>query len=198
MGRGVVGSFLKTTTDYDKSLYGTSSNSQEAIVTQFGLEPVYHRCFDSLGRQRWCRTTSLLHKSCLKGYKDPLPHNRKGMLGNSLHIAKTMTLFLGLRDTFDNKVPCNQSSSSTTYSLWKDITMVVTIVAIWLEDWNTQGGEKSSHSKPAGPISRRRGIFARWWGFRRNGHNRSNRKAMGHEVQWLFYSKLEKRKSGPL
>ena len=104
------------------------------------------------------------------------------MLNNSLCIAKTMSLFLGLRDTFDDKVSCNQSFSPTIYSLWKDISMVVTIVAIRLEGGNTQGSEKPGHSGLAGPILGRRGILARRRGSRRSGHSRSNRRVMGHEV----------------
>ena len=121
MGRGAIGNLSKTTADHDEPPYGTIPNLQKAIATLFGLKPIYHRCFDSPGRWRWCRTTSLLHKSHLKGCRDPLPLSRKGMPGNSLCIAKTTSLFLGLRDTFDDKVSRNQSPSPTTYSLWKDI-----------------------------------------------------------------------------
>jgi len=52
------------------------------------------------------------------------------MPGNNLCIAKVASLFLGLRDTPDDKVPLNQSLSPATYPLWKDISVVVTIVII--------------------------------------------------------------------
>jgi len=100
------------------------------------------------------------------------------MLGNSLCIAKTTSLFLGLRDTFDVEVSHNQGFSPTTYSLWKDTSVVVTIVAIWLEGGNTQGGEKLGHIGSTGLISRRRGILAGQWGSKKSGHNWINWRAM--------------------
>ena len=50
--------------------------------------------------------------------------------GKVQQLLFLVSLFLGLRDTTDDIVPCNQSPSSTTYPLWKDISVVVIIVAI--------------------------------------------------------------------
>ena len=47
----------------------------------------------------------LLHKPRPKGCGDPLSQSKKGMPNNSLCIAKTMSLFLGLRDTLNDKIP---------------------------------------------------------------------------------------------
>ena len=140
----------------------------------------------------------LLHKSHPKGCGDLLPHSQKGVLGNSLCITKIVPLFLSLWDTIDEKVSCHQSPSPTNYSFRKDILVVVTIATIWLEGRNTQDGKKSSHRRLARPISRQRGISIGRWSSKRGGHNISNQRAMGHEIRWLFYSKLRGHKSGPL
>ena len=50
--------------------------------------------------------------------------------GKVQQLLFLVSLFLGLRDTTDDIVPCNQSPSSTTYPFWKDISVVVIIVAI--------------------------------------------------------------------
>ena len=82
------------------------------------------------------------------------------MPNNSLCITKITSLFLGLQDTFDDKVSRNQSSSPMTYSFCKDVLVVVIIVAIRLEGGNIKGSKKSGHSKPGRRIFWRKGIFA--------------------------------------
>ena len=109
-----------------------------------------------------------------------------------------MPLLLGLQDTFGDEIPCNQSSSSTTYSGWQNILKAITVMTVWLEGGNTQGGVKPGHSRPVGSISKRRGVPARWWSTRRSNYCRSGRRTVDHEVWWFFYSKLKRRGSGPL
>ena len=50
-------------------------------------------------------SASLLRKPHPKVCGDPLSQSRKGMPDNSLCIAKTISLFLGLRDTLNDKIP---------------------------------------------------------------------------------------------
>ena len=52
------------------------------------------------------------------------------MPGNSICITKVATLLSSLQDMLNDEVSSNQSSSTTTNSLWEDILVVVTIITI--------------------------------------------------------------------
>ena len=194
MGRSTIDGLQKATVDYDEPPQCASPNPQETIVALPSHQPACHRCINCPRGWRWHWATSLLHQSCPKRYRNSIPKGKKSMSGYCICLAKATPLFLVLRGVADDYVSCNQSFVAATDSLWQNIPVVVTIVAIRPESKNAQNSKKPSYSRFVGAVSRRRRIPSGWWSPEGSSHGRRSQRVMGNEIWWIFYHPI--RRSG--